>query len=113
MKKNIRYKIDCDYNAVERLISKEEGLEVAEGCLIDNYRFYDTRLKWSDDDGKHNVYFDEVIILETYLHAGASYYTLYGIKYKGITESEKKIIEKFEKLLEEQHEREDEYLKEA
>lgn len=104
MKNQCRYKLTLTLDDVNNLIESRTDIDVVVGCLLDNYRFYDTILQWEDWNGKHKVRFDEVIILEEYAGSQASKNVLYGIKYRGIREDEQKIIDMFEKMLEEQEE---------
>ena len=102
MKNQCRYKLELRLEDVNRLIENRIDCEEVMGCLLDNYRFYNSTLQWEDWDGKHKVHFDEVIILEEYVNANMSKNVLYGIKYRGLREVEQEIIDSFEKMLEEQ-----------
>lgn len=104
MKNQCRYKLTLALDDVNNLINNRPDVDEVAGCLLDNYRFYDTTLEWEDWSGKHKVYFDEVIILEEYVNEWTSENVLYGIKYRGIMEIERGIINTFEKMLEEQEE---------
>lgn len=109
MKNQCRYQLELRLQDVNNLIKNRLDVDEVVGCLLDNYRFYDTTLKWDDLDGKHKVHFDEVIILEKYSHANGSINVLYGIKYRGLREEEKQIMKHFEKMLQEQEKQEMEF----
>lgn len=102
MKNQCRYKLELRLDDVNNLIKNRMDVEEVIGCLLDNYRFYNSTLQWEDWDGKHKVHFDEVIILEEYLYANGSINVLYGIKYRGLREEEQEIIDIFEKMYQEQ-----------
>lgn len=102
MKNQCRYRLELRLEDVNRLIENRIDCEEVVGCLLDNYRFYNSTLQWEDWDGKHKVHFDEVIILEEYLHANGSINVLYGIKHRGLRKEEQEIIDRFERMLEEQ-----------
>lgn len=107
MKNQCRYKLALTFEDVNKLINNRTDVDEVIGCLLDNYRFYDTTLKWEDLKGKHKVHFDEVIILEKYAHANGSINILYGIKYRGLREKEREIMNTFEKMLQKQEEKEE------
>lgn len=109
MKNQCRYKLELRLEDVNNLIKNRLDIDEVVGCLLDNYRFYDTTLKWEDLKGKHKVHFDEVIILEKYFHENGSINVLYGIKYRGLREEEKQIMKHFEKMLQEQENQEMEF----
>lgn len=109
MKNQCRYQLELRLKDVNNLIKNRLDIDEVIGCLLDNYRFYDTTLKWEDLKGKHKVHFDEVIILEKYFHENESINVLYGIKYRGLREEEKQIMIHFEKILQEQEKQEMEF----
>lgn len=106
MKKDLRYVLDINLGNAESLINQslDDGhtVEIVEGCLMDNYRIFDIRLKWIDDFGKkHRVHFDEFIILEKYVTPNSSKLKGYGIKYRGITKEEQEIMDLFNRMYQE------------
>ena len=99
---------DLNSGKCEDFINKaiEQGYEVKtiEGVLNDNYLIYDITAKWEHNGKKHKVKFDYLIFRERNNHYLTSH-EMIGIKKRGMTEDERKLLESF---LEEYDEQEDE-----
>lgn len=108
MNKNYRYDLGTiRLEDLENLLTKVQCYEMVEGCLLDSYRFYNVNLKWQDYMGKHNCHFDELLIFEKYVNNSKSELRIYGIKYRGITEDEQALADKFDAMQERQDELEE------
>lgn len=78
-------------------IGKE--VQMAYGSLLDNYLIEDIRLQWKDNDGRHNVHFDYLLILEEHETRNSSVFVGYGIKERGMNEAEKKLLDRFYEMM--------------
>lgn len=100
MKKDFRYLIKgFDMESWGKIVNQcweqEREVECLEGVLGDSYLIEDIRIKWNDYGEVHNVHFDYLLILEHPIGSQCSQLVGYGIKERGMTEEERKLLEDF------------------